>query len=269
MTALGSEMTVLDGYTRYQRLDLSRSNRVLTIRIKGTTSMNLVDGILHRELSEIWSEVRRDRDTDVVILTGNGDRAFSAGGQMSWFAAMDAEEKDVAIAEGRRIVIDMLEVPQPIIAAVNGPAFGLGATVALFSDIVIAAEHAIIADPHVALGMVAGDGGAIIWPWLVGVNRAKEFLFTGEHLDARTALEIGLVNRVVPAAELQDVVQQLAFKIAGHSRMAVQGTKVAINALLRDAANAVLETSLAIERRTLDTPEHQAAVGKFLTMQRR
>ena len=94
-------------------------------------------------------------------------------------------------------------------------------------------------------------------------------MFTGEHLDARTALEIGLVNRVVPAAELQDVVQQLAFKIAGHSRMAVQGTKVAINALLRDAANAVLETSLAIERRTLDTPEHQAAVGKFLAMQRR
>jgi enoyl-CoA hydratase len=224
---------------------------------------------LHRELSEIWSQVRLDLDTDVVVLTGYGDRTFSAGGQMSWFASMDSQEKDVAIAEGRRIVIDMLEVPQPIIAAVNGPAVGLGATVALFSDVVIAADTAVIADPHVALGMVAGDGGAIIWPWLVGVNRAKEFLFTGDHIDARRTLDIGLVNHVVPADTLEDFAHGLARRIAAHSPMAVQGTKSSINALLRDAVNTVLQTSLAVERRTLDTPEHTEAVGKFLAAQRR
>ena len=182
---------------------------------------------------------------------------------------MDAAEKDAAIAEGRRIVIDMLEVPQPIIAAVNGPAMGLGATVALFSDIVIAAEHSVIADPHVALGMVAGDGGAIIWPWLVGANRAKEFLLTGDRLDAKRAYELGLFNRVVAANDLDNVAHNLARQIAALSPMAVQGTKAAVNALLRDAANTVLATSLAIERRTLDTPQHSAAINKFLAQQRR
>jgi len=262
-------MTTSPGYDHYERLRVSRDGKVLTVEISGTTSMNLVDGVMHRELSEIWSQVRLDRDAEVVILTGRGSRAFSAGGQMSWFAGMDAEEKDVAIAEGRRIVIDMLEVPQPIIAAVNGPAFGLGATIALMSEIVIAADHAVLADPHVVLGMVAGDGGGIIWPWLVGINRAKEFLLTGDHLDAEAALRIGLVNRVVAADELQGVVRQLAAKIASHSRMAVQGTKTAINGILRDVANTALETSLAIERRTLDTAEHAAAVDRFLSAQQR
>ncbi|EHB59135.1 Enoyl-CoA hydratase/isomerase [Mycolicibacterium rhodesiae JS60] len=262
-------MNLPTGYSPYERFDISRDGAVLTVEIKGTTSMNLIDGTLHRELSEIWSQIRLDRQTTAVVLTGAGGRAFSAGGEMSWFAGMDAEEKDIAIAEGRRIVIDMLEVPQPIIAAVNGPAVGLGATVALFSDIVIAADNAIIADPHVALGMVAGDGGAIIWPWLLGVNRAKEFLFTGDSLDAVRALELGLVNRVVPASEVKDVAHALARRIAAHSPMAVQGTKTAVNALLRDAANTVLATSLAIERRTLDTPQYAAAVDKFLAAQRR
>ena len=258
-------MSSLPGYSEYERFDLAREDDILTVKIKGTTSMNLVDGLLHRELSEIWADVRRDRATSVIILTGSGERAFSAGGEMQWFAGLDATEKDIAIAEGRRIVIDMLEVPQPIIAAVNGPAIGLGATIALFSDIVIATDNAVIADPHVVLGMVAGDGGAIIWPWLVGINRAKELLLTGDQVDARRALEIGLVNHVVAADDLGEFARGLARRIAAHSPLAVQGTKTAMNALLRDAANAVLETSLAIERRTMDTPEHAAAVERFLT----
>jgi enoyl-CoA hydratase len=224
---------------------------------------------MHRELSEVWSQIRVDRATEAVVLTGHGSRAFSAGGEMAWFAGMSAEEKDVAVAEGRRIVIDMLEVPQPIVAAINGPAFGLGATVALMSDIVLAADHASIADPHVVLGMVAGDGGAVIWPWLVGISRAKEYLLTGDPVDATTALQIGLVNRVIAADELRAGAMELAARIASHSRIAVQGTKSAINGVLRDTANAVLETSLAVERRSLDSAEHAAAVSKFLLAQRR
>ncbi|OBJ46466.1 hypothetical protein A5630_11580 [Mycolicibacterium mucogenicum] len=257
------------GYSQFERFTITRTDAILSIEITGTTSMNMVDGVMHRELSEIWSQVCLDREAKVIILTGKGERAFSAGGEMSWFAGMDAHEKDVAIAEGRRIVIDMLEVPQPIIAAVNGPAFGLGATIALMSDIVIAADHAVIADPHVVLGMVAGDGGGIIWPWLVGINRAKEFLLTGDHLDAQTAAQIGLVNRVVAADQLQNTAREMAEKIAKHSLMAVQGTKFAINSILRDTANVVLGSSLAVERRTLDTAEHADAVNKFLSAQRR
>ncbi len=256
----------VEGYERFERLSVSRKGEVLTVAITGETAMNLVDGVMHRELSEIWSVVSTDRAA-VVILTGNGDRAFSAGGKMSWFAAMNDVEKDAAIAEGRRIVVDMLEVPQPVIAAVNGPAFGLGATLALMSDIVVVADHVVIADPHVALGMVAGDGGGIIWPWLIGMNRAKQYLLTGDQVDAKTALEIGLVNRVVSPHELAPVVRELADRIASHSRMAVQGTKFAMNAILRDTANIVLGPSLAVERRTLDSAEHRAAVEKFMNLQ--
>jgi enoyl-CoA hydratase len=137
-------MSTPKGYDDFERLEITRDGKVLLIEISGRTSMNLVDGVMHRELSEVWSQVRLDRVAEVVVLTGRGSRAFSAGGEMAWFASMDAEEKDVAIAEGRRIVIDMLEVPQPIIAAINGPAFGLGATVALMSDIVLAADHAVM-----------------------------------------------------------------------------------------------------------------------------
>jgi enoyl-CoA hydratase len=252
------------GYSEYETLCLNRADGVLTIEINGAGPLNLIDGTLHRELSEVWCEVRLDSETGAVVLTGDGERAFSAGGQMEWFAGMTAADKDRAIAEGRRTIVDMLEVPQPIVAAVNGPAIGLGATLALFCDIVVASERAVIADPHVILGMVAGDGGAIIWPYLVGINRAKEFLMTGERIGAKRALQIGLVNHMVAAAELDEFAHGLARRLAGAPRMAVQGTKASINKLLREAVNLALDTSLSLERSTLDSEEHESAVQRFL-----
>src|SRR5205807_8250929 len=102
----------------------------------------------------------------VVVLTGKG-RAFSAGGDIKWFSGSDAAAARGPVQRGAKIIVDLLEVQQPIIAAVNGPATGLGATLALFSDVIFAADNARIGDPHVRVGVVAGDGGAVIWPWLV------------------------------------------------------------------------------------------------------
>src|SRR2546428_8890981 len=104
----------------------------------------------------------------------------------------------------KRLIQNMLEVEQPLISAVTGDAVGLGATLALFCDIIIAAENARLGDTHIKVGLVAGDGGAVIWPLLVGVAKAKELLFTGDLLEAREAERIGLVNRVVPAGETYD-----------------------------------------------------------------
>ena len=134
-------------------------------------------------------------------MTGKG-RAFCAGGDIKWFQDMTPQQLDALFVEARKIIIDMLEVEQPIIAAVNGPATGLGATLALFSDVIFAADNAKIGDPHVRVGVVAGDGGAVIWPWLVGAARAKEFLMTGDIITAAEAERIGLINRVVPADQL-------------------------------------------------------------------
>src|SRR5262249_58672332 len=112
------------------------------------------------------------------VLPGKGG-ALCAGGDIKWFQEMTTKQLDALFLEARKIIIDMLEVEQPIIAAVNGPATGLGATLALFSDVIFAADNAKIGDPHVRVGVVAGDGGAVIWPGLVGGARAKELLMSG------------------------------------------------------------------------------------------
>ena len=132
----------MKGYRDYERFTLDRVGRVLTVTITGTSPLNFIDGTLHFELSHIFAEIAQDADTDAVVLTASG-KCFTAGGDVAWFRGMTESDKDAGITEGRKIIIDLLEVPQPIIAAVNGPAIGLGATIALFCDIVVAAPEAV------------------------------------------------------------------------------------------------------------------------------
>jgi enoyl-CoA hydratase len=257
----------MKGYHDYRRLALEREGRVLTVTITGTSPLNFIDGVFHTELARVFGEIAQDPDTDAVVLTASG-RCFCAGGDIEWFRAMDEAEKDHACSvEGRKIIIDLLELPQPIIAAVHGPAIGLGATLALFCDIVVAAPDAVFADPHVVMGLVAGDGGAVIWPWLIGMNRAKEFLLTGDRVTAGDAERLGLVNRVV--AEPVADAQARARRLAGGWQKAIRGTKASVNKILRDQVNLVLDTSLAIERQCMSSPDHEAAMAAFLESRRK
>lgn len=251
------------GYPDYQRFQLSREGRVLTVTMTGATAMNLIDRPYHHELARIFADIAADPETDVVVLTGS-DRSFCAGADLNWFGRTSDDERDEVIRHARKIIIDLLEVPQPIVAAVAGPAAGLGATLALFSDIVIVADNAAIMDPHVRIGLVAGDGGAIIWPLLIGVNRAKELLFTGGKVAAEEAHRLGLVNHVVPAAELLTSAHEMARGIAAGRQQAIRGTKASVNKILRDQVNLVLDTSLALERQSMSSKDHQAAVATFL-----
>jgi enoyl-CoA hydratase len=254
----------MNGYRDYRRFRLSREERVLTVTITGASPLNFIDGPFHRELAEIFADIAVDQSTDAVVLTSSG-RCFCAGADIAWLRGMNEADKDIAIAEGRKIIVDLLEVPQPIICAVNGPAIGLGATVALFCDIVIASEAAVFADPHVVVGLVAGDGGAIIWPWLIGINRAKEFLLTGDRVPAAEALSLGLINRVVPGEDLLASAHQQAHRLAAAcSQKALRGTKASVNKILRDHVNLVLDTSLAIERQCMSTDDHEAAMATFM-----
>lgn len=168
------------------------------------------------------------------------------------------------MAEARKIIIDLLEVQQPVIAAINGAATGLGATIALFSDIIIASENARIGDPHVLVGVVAGDGGAVIWPWLVGAARAKEFLMTGDLTTATEVERIGLINRVVPPDQLMPTATELATRLAKGPTQAIRGTKASVNKILRDTANLVLDTSLALEKLCFTTKDHREAITAFV-----
>jgi enoyl-CoA hydratase len=164
----------------------------------------------------------------------------------------------------RRLPHAMLAVKQPIICAVTGHAVGIGATIALFCDIVLMAEHAKMGDPHVKVGLVAGDGGAVIWPLLVGLNRAKELLLTGDLVSAPEAYRLGLANRVLPAGELMPAARELAQRLARGPALAIQWTKLAINRVLRQATENVLDASLALEGITIASRDHAEGIAAFL-----
>jgi enoyl-CoA hydratase len=250
-------------YSRYQCLKAERKDKILTVAFNRPDSLNAINADLHTELSEIFADIAKDSETEVVVLTGNG-RAFSAGGDIKWFQNMTPAQLDALFAEARKIILDLLEVEQPIIAAVNGAAAGLGATIALFSDVIFASENARIGDPHVRVGVVAGDGGAIIWPWLVGAARAKEFLMTGDLLTAQEAERIGLINRVVSPDELMPKAMEFATRLAKGPTKAIRWTKVSVNKILRDTTNLVLDTCLALEKQCFYTKDHKEAISAFV-----
>ena len=250
-------------YSRYHSLSCERQDTVLIVSLNRPEALNAINADLHTELSHVFADIALDQETHVVVLTGKG-RAFSAGGDIKWFQDMTPPQLDALFIEARKIIVDLLEVQQPIIAAVNGPATGLGATLALFSDIIFAADNARIGDPHVRVGVVAGDGGAVIWPWLVGAARAKEFLLTGDLLTAAEAERIGLINRVVPADQLMATALALAQRLATGPIQAIRGTKASVNKILRETVNLVLDTSLALERHCFSTADHKEAIQAFV-----
>lgn len=227
--------------------------------------LNVVNAGLHRELSRIFLDVASDDDADVVVLTGEG-QAFCAGGDISWMRAMlDVPGAFAAIAgEGRQIIHSLLELEKPVVCRLHGDAIGLGATLALFSDVVIANEDARIADPHVRVGLVAGDGGAVIWPQLIGYARAKEYLMTGDSLTGREAARIGLINRAVPLALLDAEVDKLLQKLLRLPQDAMRWTKASVNIALRQLVGSVLDASLAFECVSSTLPDHREAVAAFL-----
>jgi enoyl-CoA hydratase len=166
--------------------------------------------------------------------------------------------------EAKQIIFSLLDCEKPVIAKLNGHATGLGATIALFCDIVFAAESAKIGDPHVSVGLVAGDGGAVIWPQLIGYARAKEYLMTGDPIPAREAERIGLINHVVPDAELDARVDAFVARLAAGAPQAIKYTKVAVNLRLKEIAHTILDASMAYEMLTFATNDHREAVSAFL-----
>ena len=249
-------------YSDYETLAFGKDGAVLTIKLNRPDALNAVNAQLHTELSRVFAEVAADSQVDAVVLTGEG-RAFSAGGDLEWFRNMTGPQLDTLFVEARKIIVDLVDLPQPIVAAVNGAAAGLGATLALFCDVVYVAETARISDPHVRVGVTAGDGGAAIWPLLVGPARAKEYLLTGDSLMASEAERIGLINKVLPASEVLPAAQALALRLSQGSRLAIRSTKLSVNKLVRDAVSLVLDTSLALEKECFGTPFHKQAIEAF------
>lgn len=227
---------------------------------------NAVNWPLYQRLGQLMHEVSGREDIAVLVLRGaNG--AFCAGGDISFMRQMF--EGEIAKADVTALALKVFRLqtalPQPTIAVVDGPAIGLGCTLALSCDLVFASTRAVFADPHVQMGLVPGDGAALIWPMLIGPARAKEFLFTGDALKGAEAERLGLVNRVLPPETVLEEALAYAARLASGPPMAIQAAKALVNLSLRALGEQVVPQGLAMESVSQESDYHRKAVEGFLS----
>jgi enoyl-CoA hydratase len=243
-----------------------RAPGVLGLTLNRPEERNAITLPMHDEIVSCLHDLHDLPDVGAIVLTGAGD-TFCAGGSMEMIRDFRDQDwrRSVRAFEGAiRLVQELLMVPPPVIAAVNGHAIGLGATLALLCDVIVMSDAGKIADTHVKAGIVAGDGGALIWPAVLGPARAKELLMTGDPVEADRALEFGLVNRVVPADRVQDEALEIASRLAGGARQAIAWTKQIVNMSLLREAMAQMPLAASLEARTMDQPDVQEGTRAFL-----
>lgn len=248
-------------YAEKHHLDVRIEDRVAIVTIDRPEVHNAVNHAVHVGLENIFRDLAHDRDIGAIVLTGSG-KSFCAGGDVKGYGNEDDRPID-QMRGTRYLVQEMVNCEAPIIAAVNGTAAGLGATIALLSDVIYMAETARIGDTHVKMGLVAGDGGAVIWPLLIGPHRAKELLMSGTLVPGPRAAEMGLVNHCVPLERLLSDATDFARELAHGPVAAIRWTKMAINQGIQQAINTTLNFSVAAEHLSAHTEDMREAVTAF------
>lgn len=249
-------------FDNYKSMTFERDGNILTITLNRPDQLNAANEVLHAELAQVFVDAAIDKESDVIVLTGAG-RAFSAGGDLGFIESFRSDPKLFAsvLHEGKRTISALLDCEKPIICRMNGDAMGLGATIALFCDIIIAADTARIGDPHVLAGLAAGDGGAVIWPQLIGYARAKQYLLSGDFIAAPDAAEMGLINFSVAPDELDALVGKWAKKMGRGAHVALRATKKTINIGLKQMAASMIDAGFAGEALSAQTEDHAEALA--------
>ncbi|OUS93259.1 enoyl-CoA hydratase/isomerase family protein [Rhodococcus sp. NCIMB 12038] len=255
---------MVTSYEAFTSLKVDRpEDGILRIVLDGP-NLNAVGPDAHRELADIWPVIGLDQSVRAVVIRGAGDRAFSAGGSFDLVEDMigDYASRSRVMREARDLVRNIIEVPQPIISAINGPAAGAGLVAALLADISVAGRRAKIVDGHVRLGVAAGDHAAICWPLLTSMAKAKYHLLTNEVLTGEEAERIGMVSLCVDDDDVQDRAMEIARKLAAGSRAGIQGTKMALNGWYRQAMP-IFDASLGLEFFGFGGPDVVEGVSSF------
>jgi enoyl-CoA hydratase len=260
-------------YSSYTGLGLSKSDGIMTITISNPGRRNAITGVQSEELTRIWEDVWLDPEVAVIILTGDG-QDFCSGADLSGMARNATAKETGAPRQkapvntisrlAKKHIYGILECEKPVLAKVRGVAYGMGVNIALACDMVFAAPGARFCDSHVKAGMVAGDGGVLLWPLLVGMHRAKEYLMTGEPVSAEKGAEIGLINACVPDDQLDAHVQNMAEKLRDLPPHAVNYTKAALNVALKQMTGAAFEMSLGYEIYSMGMNDFREATTAFV-----
>ena len=259
-------MTDIVKYDLPDALQVEADGPVRVIRLNRPAQLNATNRELHAGLAALFPQLDADPDARVAVITGNG-RAFSAGGDFTYIDELTKDDalRRETLVHGRQIVTGMVACRVPIVAAVNGPAVGLGCSIVALSDIVYMAESAHLADPHVMVGLVAADGGPVTWPLLTSLQLAKEYALTGDKIPAARAAQIGLVNHVCADDEVIDQALACAGRIAKLPRRATEDTKRILNMHLERAVLATLDFALTAEDRSFTSPELRANLDRLLS----
>jgi enoyl-CoA hydratase/carnithine racemase len=230
--------------TTYETVELTRDHGICQLRFHTNGGPLIWSATAHREIAAALTEVANDREAKAVVLTGTGD-AFCADIDSASFAGRVSWEP--IWWEGKRLLQSLLDIDVPVLGAINGPAL-IHAEIPLLADIVIAADTAKLADnAHFSTGSVPGDGAHLVWPYLLGARRAKYFLMTNQELSAHTALDLGVVNEVLPAGEVHARVWQIARDLAAKPLPFLRYTRAALNINERQHLLTGLGHGLALE----------------------
>jgi len=241
-----------------------KTDGICTVKINRPEKLNAMNMDAAKELTEVFENLGKDDSVKVIILTGEGDKAFSAGADIEYMSKISADESEEYAKLGQLVTGTVENVKQPTIAAINGFALGGGCELAMSCDIRIAANTAKMGQPEVTIGIPPGWGGTQRLMRIVGIAKAKEMVFTGKMIKAEEAREIGLVNQVVELSTLMDETMKMAKTIAGNSSIAVRMSKAAMN----KGRNADLDTGLGIEllawRNCFTHPDREERMTSFV-----
>ena len=242
----------------------SKTDGICIVKINRPEKLNAMNMDAAKELTEVFENLGKDDTVKVIILTGEGDKAFSAGADIEYMSKISADESEEYAKLGQLVTGTVENVKQPTIAAINGFALGGGCELAMSCDIRIAANTAKLGQPEVTIGIPPGWGGTQRLMRIVGIAKAKEMVFTGKMIKAEEAREIGLVNQVVELSTLMDETMKMAKTIAGNSSIAVRMSKAAMN----KGRNADLDTGLGIEllawRNCFTHPDREERMTSFV-----
>lgn len=254
-------------YDHYKALKLEKRGRVMVVTLDNPP-MNFMYARMHTELSQVFHALNADPEVAVVVLTGAGDKAFCAGGDIANMLRRieEADHADWArtCREAREILRSLLNFEKPLISRINGHAMGLGANLAVMADFSYMIDSAYIADTHVKVGLSAGDGGSLMWPMLIGFNKAKQYLLTGDSMTGREAAALDLITAAAASIEeLDELVYGMAERLEQGATLAINATKASINLLLRRLFEGVIEAHLGAETFTYLSEDHRSAAKAF------